>query len=359
MPDGSHILAHPIRVEPIAGSRLQGVDFATVGFSSVFSDHMFIAEYRDGKWNEGVIRPYGPISLFPSISALHYGVSVFEGMKAHKSPEGRPLLFRPEENARRLHRSAARLAMAPVPEDLFLDALRELIRLDQAWIPAADKGALYIRPLQFSDDPSIRVKPADRYQFIILTFPFGAYYAAPVDVLVCERYARAFPGGTGDTKPAGNYAAGLLADQDAREAGCGSVMWLDAIERRYVEECGVMNVFFVIGDDVVTPPLTGTILPGVTRDSVITLLGDMGHHVKEERISMDELLTKYDAGEIHECFGTGTAATVSHVRRIRYKNRTLELPPVEERTVGPAVRERLLNIMTGREPDPYGWIEQI
>jgi len=203
------------------------------------------------------------------------------------------------------------------------------------------------------------VHPADRYQFIIFTTPFGAYFSAPVDVLVSERYVRAFPGGTGDTKPAGNYAAALLADQEARDAGCNSVMWLDAQERRYVEECGVMNVFFVLGEDVVTPPLSGTILPGITRDSVITLLHDMGYRVKEDRISMDDLLKSYERGELRECFGTGTAATVSHVRRIRYKDQTLELPPVEQRNVGVAVREKLLAVMTGREPDTRGWVESI
>src|SRR5215471_12413736 len=357
MSSGGKVLTHQFRIGHTTASRLPAVDFKTIGFSSVFSDHMFTAEYRDGRWSEGLIRPYGPLSLFPSISALQYGVSIFEGMKAHKSSEGRPLLFRPAENARRLQRSAARLAMPPVAENLFLDALRELVRLDRAWIPPADVGALYIRPLQFSDDPSVRVKPAERYQFIILTFPFAAYFTAPVDVLVSEGYARAFPGGTGDTKPAGNYAAALLADQAAREAGYSSALWLDAIERRFVEECGVMNVFFVIGDEVLTPPLTGTILPGVTRDSVLTLLRDMRYQVKEERLAIDDLLRKYDRGEIRECFGTGTAATVSHVRRIRYQERTLELPPIEQRKIGSSVRERLLRIMTGREADPYGWVE--
>src|SRR4030095_8738386 len=184
---------------------------------------------------------------------------------------------------------------------------------------------------QFPDAPSIRVKPADRHQFIVLTFPFGAYYAAPVDVLVCERHVRAFPGGTGDTKAAGNYAAGMLADQEARDAGYGSVMWLDAMERRYVEECGVMNVFFVIGDEVITPPLTGTILPGVTRDSVIRLLRDMGLRVKEEPISIDVLCTRYEGGEFRDFLGAPPAAIISHVRRLRYKDRVLELPPIEER----------------------------
>lgn len=349
----------PIRIDRVEKSRVQDLDFATVGFSAVFSDHMFAAEYQDGHWNQGVIRPYGPITIAPSISALHYGVSVFEGLKAHKSVEGTPLLFRPRDNARRFQRSAVRLAMPVVPEDLFLEALRELVRVDMAWIPPAEVGALYVRPLLFSIDPSIRVKPTDRCQFLILTFPFGAYFSAPVDVLVTERYARAFPGGTGDIKPAGNYAASLLADQEARDAGFTSVLWLDAQERQYIEECGVMNVFFVIGDPVVTPPVGGTILPGVTRDSVITLLRDDGCRVKDERIGINQVLQSFERGELRECFGTGTAATVSHIRRIRYKNETIELPPVEHREVGPAVREKLLSVMTGRAPDPHGWIERV
>jgi branched-chain amino acid aminotransferase len=352
-------LTSSIRIVRVANSRVQEVDFATVPFSSVFSDHMFSAEFQDGRWSDVEIQPYGPVPLPPSISALHYGISVFEGMKAHKSTDGQPLLFRPSENARRLQRSAARLAMPAVPEALFLDGLRELIRLDQAWIPPADVGALYIRPLLFSTDPSIRVKPADRYQFIILTFPFGAYFSAPVDVLVCERYVRAFPGGTGDTKPAGNYAAALLADQEAREAGFTSVMWLDAQERHYVEECGVMNVFFVVGEEVVTPRLSGTILPGITRDSVITLLRDIGYRVREEQIAIDEVFRSHERGELRECFGTGTAATVSHIRRIRCENKTIELAPIEERRVGPLIREKLLGVMTGSQPDPHGWVERI
>jgi branched-chain amino acid aminotransferase len=359
MPIDNQALPLPLRIEAVAKSRVDEVDFTSVGFSSVFSDHMFTAEFRDGRWSDGMIRPYGSLTLSPSISALHYGISVFDGMKAHKSSEGRPLLFRPAENARRFQRSAARLAMTPVPERLFLDGLRQLVRLDHGWIPPADLGALYIRTLQFSDDPSIRVKPSERHQFIILTFPFGAYFSEPVDVVVSEGYVRAFPCGTGDTKPAGNYAAALLADQEARDAGFGSVMWLDALERRYVEECGVMNVFFVIGAEVITPSLSGTILPGITRDSVITLLHDMGHRVREDRIGIDKLLSAYEDGSLRECFGTGTAATVSHVRRIQYKDRTIELPPIAQRQIGPAVRERLLRIMTGHEPDLHGWVESL
>jgi branched-chain amino acid aminotransferase len=349
----------PIRVNRVAKSRVQEVDFANLPFGTVFSDHMFSAEFRDGRWSDGSIEPYGPISVTPSISALHYGISVFEGMKAHKSPDGRILLFRPVENARRIQRSAARLAMPAPPESLFLNGLRELVRVDNAWIPAAATGALYIRPIVFSVDPSVRVKPADRYYFIVFTFPFGAYFTSPLDAVVSDRYVRAFPGGTGETKPAGNYAPAILADKEAADIGFNSVMWLDALERRYIEECGVMNIFFVMGDTVITPPLTGTILPGITRDSVITLLRDLGYKVKEDRISIHEVIEGYDHDELHECFGTGTAATVSHIRRIRYKDRTLELPPVVDRKIGPTVREKLLRIMTGRDSDPHGWVESI
>jgi branched-chain amino acid aminotransferase len=242
---------------------------------------------------------------------------------------------------------------------MFLEALRELVRLDRDWIPSPEMGALYIRPILLSTDPSIRVKPAESCRFLILTFPFGAYFTTPADVMVSEHYVRAFPGGTGDIKPAGNYGAALVADEEAHKEGFHTVIWLDAQEHRFVEESGVMNIFFVFNDEVVTPALTGTILPGITRDSVITLLRDIGYRVREDRIAIDEVFRRCDGGELLECFGTGTAATVSHVRRIRYRDRTLELQPVEERKVGPAVREKLLAIMTGKEPDPYHWVEAV
>jgi len=348
-----------VRVDRAPHSRVREVDLANVTFSSVFSDHMFVAQFRNGSWGDGVIRPFGPLLLSPSISALHYGVCVFDGMKAYKSPSGQPLLFRPADTARRLQRSAARLAMQPVPTEMFLHALRELVSLDREWIPPGDQGALYIRPLLFSDDSSIRVKPADQFQFIILTFPFSAYYAGALDLMVSQRYVRACPGGTGDVKAAGNYAASLLADLEANAMGFNSTLWVDALERRFVEECGVMNVFFVIGDEVITPPLGGTILGGMTRDSVMTLLRDGGYRVKEERVSVEQLIAAHAQGRLRECFGTGTAATVSHVRRIRYKDQIVEMPPVDQREVGPPVRHKLLGIMTGRDPDPHGWVETV
>jgi branched-chain amino acid aminotransferase len=358
MSSGSERIA-AIPVERVSHSRLQGLDLHRVQFGSVFSDHMLLAEFHEGHWGEPCLRPYGPLPLAPSISAVQYGISVFEGLKAHRSPSGDVLLFRPRENARRINRSAARLAMPPLPESLFLDGLRGLVGLDQDWVPAAGAGALYIRACFFSTDVSIRPRPAEQYAFVIFTLPFSSYYAAPLAVFVTDRYARAFPGGTGDIKPAGNYAPALLAERDAREQGFDSVLWLDARERRYVEECGVMNIFFVVDGRVITPELGGTILAGITRDSVITLLRDMGLEVTERRIPIDEVIQHHLKGSLNECFGTGTAATVTPIQRIHYQEHDLVFPAIEQCVVGPAVRERLLAIMSGRLPDAHGWLEAV
>jgi branched-chain amino acid aminotransferase len=344
-------------VERVTRSRVADQDLSQLGFGRVFSDHMLLAEFADGRWSPARILPYGPLPLPPSITGLQYALTVFEGMKAHRAADGRLLLFRPRENARRLQRSAARLAMPLVPESLFLDGLRRLLQEDREWAPPHGTGALYIRPVQFSSDPSIGVRPAERFVFSIFTSPYAKYYAAPVDVLVNDRDVRAFPGGTGDVKSAGNYAGAMPADREAKEQGCQSVLWLDAQEHRYVEECGVMNVFAVFRDRILTPPLTGTILPGITRDSVITLLREMGHRVEETRFTIHDLLDAHDRGDLREFFGTGTAATVSSVRSIRYRDRQVQLPPIEPAGVGPLVRDRLVGLASGRDPDPYGWVE--
>jgi len=334
-------------------------EFARIQFSTRYSSHMLVAAFESGRWTESEIRPYGPLQLVPNITALQSGISVFEGLKAHRSPAGQILLFRPWDNARRLNRSAERLAMPRLPESLFLTGLRKLLQIDARWVPPLGTGALYIRPMIFSVDGVVRIKPADQYLFIIVTFPFGAYFSAPVDVLITEQYVRAFPGGTGDVKLAGNYAPTLVADREAKAAGCDTVLWLDGPERRYVEECGVMNVFFVVDDRVITPPLGGTILPGVTRDSVIQLLRDRGIGVEERRLSVDELVTLHREGRLRECFGTGTAATITQVRRIRFRGDDLILPAVEARPVGPSVREQLVAIVTGQAPDRHGWVDEV
>ncbi|HYE87068.1 MAG TPA: branched-chain amino acid aminotransferase [Vicinamibacterales bacterium] len=320
---------------------------------------MLVVEYRAGAWGPATIRPYGPLALAPTISALQYGVAVFEGLKAQRTPDGDITLFRPSANAARLNRSAERLAMAPVPEPLFLHGLRELLRVDARWVPPHGQGALYIRPSLFSIDESVRVKPAERFLFIIVTFPFAAYYAAPVDVLVTERFVRAFAGGTGDVKPAGNYAPAMRADADALQAGCQTVLWLDGQHRRYIEECGVMNVFFVIGDTAVTPSLEGTILPGITRDSVMTLLRDRGIAVEERRIALDEVFDAHAAGRLRECFGTGTAATVTQVRSIRHGDRRIEFPPPATGSLASTIRAALVGVASGAAPDRHGWLERV
>jgi branched-chain amino acid aminotransferase len=328
-----------------------------IPFSSVFSDHMLVARWRHGRWEEARICEYGSLPLPPNISALQYGLSVFEGLKVHRTPAGKPALFRPGINAQRLNRSARRLAMPPVPEELFLSGLRKLVSLDQRWIPAHGKGALYVRPCLFSVDRSLRVKPPEECLFVTFTFPYTSYFTAPVELLVSERYVRAFPGGTGDIKPAGNYAATVLAEQEARDAGFHAVLWLDAVHRSFVEECGVMNVFFVLEDTVVTPSLEGTILPGVTRDCALTLLRDMGWRVAERPVSIEEVMQALRTGRLTECFGTATAANVSSVGRIRYRDVDLRLPPIPESGIACALRDRLNGIASGRLPDVHGWLE--
>ncbi len=346
-----------IRVERTAHARLAGVDLGNAPFSSVFSDHMLIARYRAGRWEEATIRPYGPLPLPVNVSSLQYGLSAFEGTKAHRTAAGQVALFRPDANARRLNRSAARLAMAEVPEALFLGGLRRLVALDAGWVPPLGAGALYIRPCLFSTDPSLRVKPAEEFLFVVVSCPFGSYYSAPVAAEVAEAHVRAFPGGTGDIKSAGNYAAALLADREAQARGAGTVLWLDGIERRYVEECGVMNVFFVLDDRVLTPALSGTILPGVTRDSALRVLRDQGRTIEERRIAIDEVVAWHADGRLRECFGTGTAATLSPIARIRHGDTVIE--PRGDGRVGADLRAALLAIMTGASPDPYGWLDLI
>lgn len=348
-----------IRAERVSQSRLDGIEFTNLPFSSVFSDHMLTASHTNGAWGDPVIRPYGARDLPLNLSALQYGVAVFEGLKAHRLPDGRVALFRPKDNARRLNRSAVRLAMPEVPESMFLEGLRELVRLDAGWVPPAGSGALYIRPYLFSMDPSLRVKPAEAFEFAILTCPFGSYYAAPLDVFVTDRYVRSFPGGTGDIKAIGNYAPALLADREAQANGYGTVLWLDGVHRKFVEECGVMNVFFVADGRVVTPALNGTILPGITRDSALRILRDMGLPVEERAISIEEVKAWHRAGVLQEAFGTGTAATLSHIARIHHQGDDLVLPPVAQRRIGSEVRERLVAIMTGQVADPYGWLDII
>jgi branched-chain amino acid aminotransferase len=352
-------MAQEITVRQVTESRLSQRRLDQQSFGSVFSDHMLIADYLDGGWRNVGIEPYGPIPMPPSISALQYGISAFEGHKAFRTVQGEIFLFRPRDNFERLRRSCRRLALPVVPEEIYLEGLRQLVRTDRDWVPGPEEGSLYIRPCIFATDENIRVRPPSTCRFVIFTCPVGQYYAEPLKLLATDEYVRAFVGGTGDVKPAGNYAPTLLAEKDAQSRGYQSVLWLDGMEHRYVEEAGVMNIFFVIDGRVITPSLGGTILPGITRDSVIKLTEAMGVPVEERPISMEEVVEAHDAGRLHECFGSGTATTIAHIIQIGYQERSLTLPPVENREIGPAVLERINGLRMGREEDRFGWMVPI
>jgi branched-chain amino acid aminotransferase len=320
---------------------------------------MLVAHFEAGAWRQVSIQPFGPLPLPPSISALQYGLSVFDALKAYRTVHDEIVLFRPHEHAERLRRSCRRLVLPEVPDEICLDGLKQLVQLDRQWLPGPDDGALYIRMCVFASDPSIRVRPPETCIFAIFTCPVGQYYAQPLRLLATTDYVRAFRGGTGDVKPAGNYGPSLLAEREAQRRGYHSVLWLDAQEQRYVEEAGVMNLFFVIDETVVTPALSGTILPGITRDTVISVLGDMGIRVEQRPIALDELAQAHARGGLRECFGTGTAATVTHVSSIGFNRQELELPPVAQRRIGPAVAEEIARVRTGRSPDRHAWLVRL
>lgn len=353
------VIESNIRITPTVNSRLSELDIDNVGFGKEFSDHMFVAEYKNGEWLNPSIMPYGKLHFSPSISALHYGQAIFEGMKAYRGVNGEPLLFRPKDNFRRMNASAARLCMPQIPESIFMEGLKELVKLDQAWIPAADKGQLYIRPHMFATDEFVGVKASESYIFVIFCCPVSFYYKNPVKLLATKEYSRAAIGGTGGAKAAGNYAAALLPDKIAKNQGYDNVLWLDARLHQYIEECGTMNVFFSIEDSVITPLPTGTILGGVTRDSVIRLLKDnkekLGiNQVEIRRVSIYELDDAYSQGSFNEAFGTGTAATIAPISKIGFGGKDMILS--DKRPISTWLYDTLYGIQTGVLPDPYGWV---
>lgn len=342
-------------VERVNKSRLSEVDLDNIPFGREFTDHMFVMDYKDGKWQEGKIMPFQNMSLHPATSALHYGQSFFEGMKAEMGPDGSPILFRPEMNLRRMNKTADRLAMPNLQEAEFVEWLKELVSLDKAWIPTAEGSSLYIRPLMFATDAHVGVKIADTYRFVIMCCPVGPYYADPVSVYIEDKYIRAAPGGTGDAKSAGNYAPSLMPTKLAKKMGFDQVLWTSVIDHQYVQEIGTMNVFFVIDGVAVTPSKDGNILEGITRDSVIQLLREEGMEVEERKVSVDELWAAHKAGKLEDCFGTGTAAVVIPIKSLGNKEETMELPPAESRKWSKLVKSRLVNIKRGLADDTHGW----
>ncbi len=353
------IAAENINITKVERSKLKDINLENIPFGKYFTDHMLEVDYEDGEWKTPEIKPYQPLLLDPSIAAIHYGQSIFEGVKAYKNTDGDAFIFRPLDNFKRFNISAERMQMPQVPEDIFMDGLRLLIEMDKSWIPQQENHALYIRPFMFSSDYAIGVKPSEKYKFMIILSPSGPYYTAPMRIYVEEQFVRAVPGGVGYAKAAGNYGAAMYATAEARKKGYDQVLWTDAFEHKYVQECGTMNVFFIIGNKAITPGLeTGTILAGITRDSVMTLLKEMGLEVEERRLNIDEIIEAHKAGQLREVFGTGTAATISMIKELAYKDYVMEFD-VDSWKIAPAVKTTLTGIRYGRVPDTHGWMQKI
>lgn len=333
-------------------------DLNNIPFGRVFTDHCFTAIYKNGKWENPEIKPLENFSLHPSNLALHYGQSIFEGMKASSDAEGHPLLFRPWEHARRLNQSAARMCMPSFPEDLFMEALAELVRLDRNWIPKAEGSSLYIRPLMFAMDEFLGVAPSESYLFIIMLLPVGPYYDKPVKLLADTEFTRAAIGGTGEAKTAGNYAASLLPSRLAHQKGYDQVLWLDGKEHKYVQEVGTMNIFFVFDDHIATPAIDGAILSGITRRSFITLLQEKGYDVRERPLTIREVMDKGKTGQLKEVFGSGTAAVATLVSEIRYQDEAVTFDP-EKAEIGPMLKETIEGIRAGEIEDIHQWIFRV
>ncbi|MGY2005257.1 branched-chain amino acid aminotransferase [Blastococcus sp. SYSU DS1024] len=340
---------------------------ADPGFGRYFTDHMFVARYQAGRgWYDARLTQYGPLPMDPGTAALHYAQSIFEGLKAYAQPDGSVATFRPEANAARFVRSAERLAMPPVPEQAFLAAVDALVDADRGWVPTGPDQTLYLRPYQLASESFLGVRPAHEYLFLVIASPAGAYFPRgvhPVSVFVSEDYVRAAPGGTGDVKCAGNYAASLRPQQQASELGCDQVVYLDAVERRYIEELGGMNLFFVLGSgedaELVTPELSGTLLPGITRDSLITVARELGHRVTERKVTLEEWRSGTLDGSITETFACGTAAVITPVGQVRARTGDFAVGDGEPGPVTMRLRETLLDIQHGRVADTHGWLHRV
>ena len=338
-------------------------DESKLGFGDIYSDHMFLIDYAEGKgWFDARVVPFGDLHINPAAMSLHYGQLIFEGLKAYRGQDGAIYLFRPRDNFKRFNRSAARLVMPEVDIDLVMEGMKKLILLDKEWIPHSEGTSLYIRPTMLASEPHLGVRWASEYICFIIIGPVGAYYPEglnPIKILVEDRYIRTAVGSTGEAKAAGNYAGSLLAAKEANEKGFTQVLWLDANERKYVEEVGTMNMFFVIEEEVITAPLTGSILPGVTRDSVIHMVKDWGMKVSERSLSIDEVIAGAEDGRLKEAFGTGTAAVISPVGQINYRGEDHVVAGGKMGELSQKLYNEIVAIQYGEKEDPYGWREKI
>ncbi|GJL82192.1 MAG: putative branched-chain-amino-acid aminotransferase [marine bacterium B5-7] len=349
-----------IPTQRIASSRVDEIDLENpdfdLGFGDMFSDHMFQMDYSDGAWRDPRIVPYGPFAIEPGALCLHYGQAVFEGLKAFRGEDGMIRVFRPDRNFSRLERSCQRLCIPTFDRETFLDAIDSLVRIDRNWIPSKRGQALYIRPLVVATESNLNVRPAREYRFFIMTSPVREYFTGGTVALKAERrYTRSAPGGMGYAKTAGNYAASLLPGSESQQLGHDQVLWLDGLEHRYVEEVGQMNIFFKIDGKVLTPDLHGTILPGVTRESVIDILRDEGVAVEECRIDINDILKAHENGSLEEAFGAGTAAVIAPVGCIRIDDTDITINHAEPGPLAQHLYQRIVDIQRGACDDQFGW----
>src|SRR5882762_10304907 len=351
---------------PVSAERRAAM-LADPGFGKYMTDHLVRIDWTaaDG-WSEGAVLPYGPLTLDPASVVLHYGQEIFEGLKAYRQPDGSIASFRPDANAERFQRSARRMGMAELPVELFLESLRALVEVDREWVPGQEEASLYFRPFMFGSEVGLGVRPSSSLTYLLIASPAGAYFPrglAPVRVWLSTEYTRAAPGGTGEAKTGGNYAASLVAQAQAAQKGCDQVVWLDALERRWVEEMGTNNMYFVYGSGpsarIVTPALTGTLLPGVVRDSLLTVAKDLGYSVEEGRVSTDEWQAENASGGITEVFGCGTAAVITPIGEVRSAAANWTVGDGQPGPITMQLRKALLDVQVGQASDPHGWMYKL
>lgn len=352
------MIASTLKIQHTKDSKLSSVDFNNIPFGKVFTDHMYVSDYKDGAWGDMRIEPFAPFMMHPANITLHYGQAIFEGMKASKHTDGTPMLFRPELHSDRINKSAERLAMPPFPKEAFLEAIYELVKLEKSWIPQDENGALYLRPYMIAMDEFIGVQISKTYKFIIFACPVGPYYSKPLKLKADDHYIRAAVGGTGEAKAAGNYAGSLLPTQIANSEGFDQIMWLDAAEYKYIQEVGTMNIFFVFGKKIVTPSTDGAILRGITRMSLITIMKEKGYTVEERPITIDEVMQGAENGTLTEVFGSGTAAVVAQVEAIGHKGAMVKFD-LSKYVVSPLLKDTINGLRSGRIEDVNNWTVKV
>ena len=347
-----------VNISTVKKSKLPSVDLSNLGFCKYYSDHMFIANYEGGEWKNFRITPFEDIKLSPACTTLHYGQTIFEGLKAYKNAENEILIFRAQKNAQRFNKSADRMCMPSLPEDIFINSINELLKVDRDWVPKEKDSSLYIRPFMFAQDPYIGIKPAEKYIFIIICGMAGGYYSEPVNVKIETKYTRAVSGGVGHAKTAANYAAALYPAVISQREGYHQLIWTDGIKHEYVEESGTMNLFFVIDGKLVTPPLGDTVLDGVTRDSVISLCESLGINLEIRKVSVKEIISSIEDGSLTEAFGAGTAATIAPIKMIGYKSKKYKIPGVPN-SLAHKILDKLNDIKYGLDEDIFNWVHKL